>query len=415
MPEKKKSKSGFLKIILPGILVAATGVGAGDLATASIAGSKFGVMLLWAVIAGGILKYFLTEGIARWQLVTGKTIIEGVFHKTGKVFGYLFLPYLLLWTFFVGSALISACGITLHAIFPYFNNISDGKIIFGIISAFTGYLLVRLGGFRLFERIMGITVGIMFLTVIVTSILMLPDFNLLISGIFVPDLPTFHSEGISWTMALIGGVGGTLTILCYGYWIAEEGRNDSSYIRTIRIDLKFGYFVTVLFGMAMIIIGSNIQISGSGADLLVKLSDKLESELGAFGKWLFLIGAFSAVFSSLLGVWQSVPYLFADIWNVFFRNNTKLNPQELTNSKAYRLYLAGITIIPISGLFYSFSEIQKLYAVIGSLFLPFLALILIAFNSNRKLMNKFRNNLFTNIILFITLLFFIVIGVYKFL
>ena len=45
----------LLHVILPGLLVAATGVGAGDLATASIAGSLLGVSVLWAVIAGGAI------------------------------------------------------------------------------------------------------------------------------------------------------------------------------------------------------------------------------------------------------------------------------------------------------------------------------------------------------------------------
>ena len=34
------------------MLVAATGIGAGDLATAAFAGSKLGLAILWAVILG---------------------------------------------------------------------------------------------------------------------------------------------------------------------------------------------------------------------------------------------------------------------------------------------------------------------------------------------------------------------------
>ncbi len=67
----------LLAIIGPGLLVAATGVGAGDLATASFAGSRLGTGILWAVVVGGFLKFVLTEGLARWQLTTGETLIEG--------------------------------------------------------------------------------------------------------------------------------------------------------------------------------------------------------------------------------------------------------------------------------------------------------------------------------------------------
>ena len=83
----------FLFLIFPGILVAATGVGAGDLATASFTGSHLGVAVLWAVVVGSLFKYILTEGLMRWQLVTGQTLLEGLAGKLGPVFGWLFLPY----------------------------------------------------------------------------------------------------------------------------------------------------------------------------------------------------------------------------------------------------------------------------------------------------------------------------------
>ena len=48
-------------IVAPGILVAATGVGAGDLITASLAGAHVGTTILWAVLVGALLKWTLTE------------------------------------------------------------------------------------------------------------------------------------------------------------------------------------------------------------------------------------------------------------------------------------------------------------------------------------------------------------------
>ena len=64
-------------IIAPGILLAATGVGAGDLLTATLAGSEVGLAVLWAAVAGAILKWTLNEGLARWQLATDSTLLEG--------------------------------------------------------------------------------------------------------------------------------------------------------------------------------------------------------------------------------------------------------------------------------------------------------------------------------------------------
>ena len=54
---------------------------------------------------------------------------------------------------------------------------------------------------------------------------------------------------------LPGGVGGTLTVLCYGYWIREEGRIDMQQMRTCRVDLGVGYVMTAVFGVCMVILG----------------------------------------------------------------------------------------------------------------------------------------------------------------
>src|SRR5690606_19679139 len=201
-----------------------TGVGGGDLATGSIVGSVLGTAVLWAVLVGALLKFVVTEGLTRWQLATGETLLEGAVQRIGPVVLWFFLPYLLLWSFFVGSAQMSATGITLHAILPVFDDARAGKIVFGIASGLVGLALVWFGGYRLFERIMRVCIAVMFVTVVTTAALLWPGTAEVLQGMFVPRIPDLRGEGLTWTVALIGGVGGTLTVMCYGYWLREEGR-----------------------------------------------------------------------------------------------------------------------------------------------------------------------------------------------
>jgi len=126
-------KKNLFLIFGPGILIAATGVGAGDLATAAFTGAKLGLAVLWAVILGAFFKYVLNEGLTRWQLVTGLTLLEGVRFHLGRFAIYIFLLYFLFWSFMVAAALMSASGVALHAIFPSFKDPSSGKIVFGIL------------------------------------------------------------------------------------------------------------------------------------------------------------------------------------------------------------------------------------------------------------------------------------------
>ncbi len=87
----------------PGLLIAATGVGAGDVVAAAVAASRFGYAVLWAVLFGAVLKYVINEGLARWQLATGTTMIEGWTSRLGRGFQVAFLVYLILWSFIVGG------------------------------------------------------------------------------------------------------------------------------------------------------------------------------------------------------------------------------------------------------------------------------------------------------------------------
>lgn len=80
-----KSSASWFHRIAPGVLVAATGVGAGDLITAGLGGSAVGLIILWAAAAGAILKWFLNEGIARWQMATNTTLLEGVDPQTREL------------------------------------------------------------------------------------------------------------------------------------------------------------------------------------------------------------------------------------------------------------------------------------------------------------------------------------------
>ena len=409
---KSARRVSLIHMIGPGILLAATGVGAGDLATGSFVGGLLGTAVLWAVVVGAFFKFVVTEGLARWQLATGETLIEGAVSRLGRVVVWCFLPYLLLWSFFVGAALMSATGVTLHAMLPIFDDAARGKVVFGIAASLVGLALVWFGGYRLFERVMGICIAVMFVTVVLTAGLLWPGTGTVLEGLFIPRIPDAGGQGFPWTLALIGGIGGTLTVLCYGYWLREDGRTHKDDLRGCRIDLATGYTMTAIFGIAMVIVGSSISIEGSGAQLLVTLSSRLEEVMGPAGKWLFLIGTLGAVFSSLLGVWQCVPYLFADCWNLLWERRREAYTVD-TRSVPCRAYLVTIATVPMIGLFWGFRDVQMVYAVIGALLFPALALALLVFNGRPQWVGaNFTNRPLTVATLLVVLVFFALIGFY---
>lgn len=402
----------LLILLGPGLLVAATGVGAGDLATAAFTGGKLGTAVLWAVAVGAFFKFILNEGIGRWQVATGTTLLEGAMRSFGLPFALFFLPFLLFWSFFVGAALMGACGVAAHALFPVFEDARTAKIVFGLAHSVAGAALVWAGGFRLFERVMQLCIGMMFVTVVVTAFWIQPGLATVLEGLFVPRIPQ-GSEEAAWILALIGGVGGTLTILCYSYWLEESAPVPGDPVRRIRIDLAMAYGMTAVFGMAMVIIGSAAPVpEGGGATLIVNLGAHLGGTLGSPARWLFLVGAWGAVFSSLLGVWQCVPMLFAHSCSLIQRHvlhqPSRINPR---GGAWYYGFLIAIAVLPALGLPYSFETVQKIYAIVGALFLPVLAAVLLWLTGvGSGLAQDRRNPWWINILLVVVLVFFAGIG-----
>ncbi|MFG0285293.1 MAG: Nramp family divalent metal transporter [Phycisphaerales bacterium JB039] len=380
-----------LAIIGPGLLVAATGVGAGDLAGAGIAGAKLGVAVLWAVVVGALLKFALTEGLARWQIATGTTILEGACRWLGWPAKIIFVAYLLLWSFFVGRALMSACGVATQAIIPFPWTIAPmetsaetGKVIYGAAHSAIGLILVWLGGYRLFEKVMSAAVAVMFVSVVATALLIGPDWGEVGRGL-IPSRPQ-DTPSLRVTIALIGGVGGTLTILSYGYWIRERHRSGEQAMGVCRIDLAVGYAFTAIFGMAMVIIASGITLDARGAQLLVELAARVEDVAGPAGRWVFLLGAWAAVASSLLGVWQSVPLIFADWWRL-----TAGAGEVSERSRPYRVYLIALALAPCAGLLAPFKTAQVAYTYTGAWFVPLLAVALLLLGGRSRWMGPLRN------------------------
>ena len=405
----QKKRLPWFAAFLPGILVAATGVGAGDLFTATLAGSEIGLALLWAAAAGAFLKWTLNEGIARWQMATDTTLLAGWMHRLGGWIQWVFMPYFFLWTFMVGGALVNACGVAGAALFPL-GDMETSKIIWGIVHSLAGLGLVWFGGYKLFEKMMAASVAIMFTCVLLTAVLIGPDWGAVLRGALVPTIPPGST---TWLLGVLGGVGGTVTLLAYGYFLREIGRKGEDGLKVSRMDLGVAYALTALFGMAMIIIGSRITIEGRGTGLFLEIAGQLELVLGPAGKWMFLVGAWGAVFSSLLGVWYVTPYIFAD----FLALRRGLAPGEygkleLPKTRPYRAYLIGIAIVPLVLLWFSVRQIQLAYAVMGAMFMPLLALTLLIMNNRESWVRAwFRNGRFINAVLVITLLFFTYIGI----
>jgi Mn2+/Fe2+ NRAMP family transporter len=260
-----------------------------------------------------------------------------------------------------------------------------------------------------------VLVGIMAFSILVCAVMTLEDPLPAMRGALVPTIPPGSG---SYVLSIIGGIGGSITILSYNYWMREEQISGPRYLRYVRGDIAVAYAFTATFGMSIMLIADQAffraGVSITDAQAVPKMAEMLGTLLGWFGVYAFSVGFWAAVFASLLGVWQSVPYLYADFYAIL-KGVPSTARQELTKvtSTPYRIALAFITLAPLPFAFLRRPIVIIIaYTIIGSLFVPFLAATLLYLNNRVRWASPVpRNRWTTNLLLAAILALFIAIGV----
>jgi Mn2+/Fe2+ NRAMP family transporter len=400
----------LLKLAGPGLIVAAAGIGSGDVVSATVGGAKYGVMLLWGVALGAFLKFVLTEGIARWQLATGKTVVEGWAEHLPAWVNIYFGAYLVVWTVAVSATLTNATGLGIA-------NLTGGAVSqpWGAVAhSLFGFAFVWFGGYSGFEKLMKTLVAIMGFSILTCALLTLHDPLPALRGLVVPVIPPGSG---TYVLSIIGGIGGSITMLSYNYWMREEKLSGPGALNYVRGDVGIAYVFTALFGISIMLIANQAfylpGVTITDAQAVPKMAEMLGTMLGRFGVLAYSIGFWAAVFASLLGVWQSVPYLYADFYSIIRRFPLALREETTrATSTAYRLALVFITLAPLPFAFIRRPLIIIVtYTIVGSLFVPFLAATLLYLNNRVRWTAAVpRNHWATNALLVVILAMFLVVG-----
>lgn len=348
---------------------------------------------------GCLVKIALAEATGRWHLASGSTIFQG-WWSIGRWTVVFFGIYVVVWGFVYGAAAMSSTALPLAALFPAipFN-------VWAVISGIAGLVLVMFNRYAVFEKITAVLVAVMFLTVVTTAVITAPSLPDMAAG-FVPTLP----EGsLFYTLGLIGGVGGTITMAAYGYWIHAKGWRDPSWMKVMRLDNSIAYLMTGIFVISMLVVGAELlfasDIALEGEESLLTVGDVLADRYGETLRWLFLVGFWATSFTSIIGVWNGVSLLFADfaasvIAHVKKEELPEADMRASTKSPWFRGYILWLTFPPMLLLFLGEPiQLIVLYGALGAAFMPFLALTLLWLMNSSRVAKVHRNGWLSNIVL----------------
>ncbi|MEU8673710.1 Nramp family divalent metal transporter [Streptomyces sp. NPDC048560] len=407
------------KYIGPGIVVAATGVGAGDLVATLIAGSKFGYTLMWAAVIGCLVKISLAEAAGRWHLATGRTLFEG-WRTLGSWTTVYFAVYVVIWGFVYGATAMSSSALPIVALFPDGPGLKTWAIVMGLV----GLVFVWFNQYAVFEKVMTVLIGVMFVVVVYVAVRVGPDVGASVAGL-APVLP---DGSLFYTLGLIGGVGGTITMAAYGYWVNAKGWNNSSWMKVMRLDNRVAYITTGIFVVAMLVVGAELlhssQVALTKGDRgLIDLGQILEDRFGAVTAKLFLVGFFATSFSSLIGVWHGVSLMFADFVERIRAERATGGPSDAVEpggalvgrqerSVPFRAYLLWLTFPPMTLLWLDEPfGLVIVYGVLGAFFMPFLSVTLLWLLNSGRTPREWRNGWLSNGMLAAAGLLFLVLCV----
>jgi Mn2+/Fe2+ NRAMP family transporter len=197
----------------------------------------------------------------------------------------------------------------------------------------------------------------------------------------------------------------------------EENIRGANALGYVRNDLFVAYGVTAVLAIAILMIANRAffltGVELNSTTVVPQMAEMVGMTLGPFGSLAYSIGFWGATSSSLLGVWQGIPYMYADLYGILRKCPMEVRDQlTKVSSKPYRAALVFVSLIPIP---FAFLDqpflILVTYTLVGSLFIPFLAATLLYLNNKVPWNSPVRKNGWgANVTLVLVLLFFAVLA-----
>ena len=127
----------------------------------------------------------------------------------------------------------------------------------------------------------------------------------------------FRPGGGPYVLSLLGGIGGSLTLLGYSYLLREEGHSHPANLGRVRLDLALAYLFTAIFGLSIMLIAARVfhraGIAITDREAVSLMAGQLAEITGPAGFYIYSLGFWAAVVASLMGVWQSPCLTFSTI------------------------------------------------------------------------------------------------------
>lgn len=310
----------FLAVILafgPGIFAIGYTIGTGSVTSMIVAGSKYGMQLLWVLLVSCFFSGVLMYTYGNYSLISGETALYG-FKKHIKGGTFLAILIILGITFGQWNSLMGILGITSNIIYELlalnFPSLASHQysIVLGIailiISIF--YLIMLVGRYTFFEKVLIIFVSIMGLSFVISLFLVHPLPIEVLEGL-IPSIPQ-EEGGNMMVAAFVGTTMAAATFLSRPLFIKGKGWTEKDLKHQRNDSIVAAILVFVISAAIMAVAHGALYNNGKTVTHVLDMANTLEPVAGRFAVSIFFFGTLSAGLSSIFPCALIAPLLLAD-------------------------------------------------------------------------------------------------------
>jgi NRAMP (natural resistance-associated macrophage protein)-like metal ion transporter len=387
----------LISVVGPGIITGVTDDDATGVTGYSLAGSQYGYDLLWVLVVTAICLWPIMEMVARMGVVTGKGLSDLIRER----FGVTPTLWAMLLLFIANAATTVAefagIGASAQLLFPFAGNAA--RYVAVPIAAIVVWVLVLRGSFRVVERVL-LVLSLVFVSYAISAVLAHPPWLQVIRQTFVP---TIHPT-TGFILIFITVVGTTITPWMSFFQqsnVADKGLhpNELGYERA---DTAIGIFATQIIAFFIIvacgstIFAHHIAVDPSDPSAFNKIALSLAPLAGQYATLLFAIGLLNASLMAASVLPLTTTYAITEAFGLERGINKSFReaPAFLTIYTSLIVLGAATALFPGAPL----ALITNLPNIVNGVLLPLLLPLLLLLANDRRILGRYANGLFTNVL-----------------
>ncbi|MCC6293049.1 MAG: Nramp family divalent metal transporter [Bryobacterales bacterium] len=332
----------ILRRIGPGMILAASIVGSGELIATTTLGAEVGYVCLWVILLSCVVKPALQAEIGRYSIATGQTGLAGFNRIPGPRVGVNWVVWgwaaMITMTRFQIGAMFGGVAQTLHMLIP-----GVPVNVFVVLLLGVTLLLLLGGGYERIEGLATIKVGLFTMLTFLCSLILLrsPGFswNDLATGLEFKLPP----GGLTSAVAVFGITGvGASELFMYPYWCVEKGYarktgarpaapSDAAawrtrafgWVRVMNMDILASMLIYTIATIAFYLLGAGVLhtrgLVPASSDMIPVLSNMYTQTLGGWSVWLFYLGAVATLYGTIFAATAAESRVAADLCRLLGR------------------------------------------------------------------------------------------------